>query len=242
MKASLVIASRDFKGFFGTAMGWIAAFLIFLSAGIVFYIITSQLLLAKQGVDPVSDILQGIFSYLNYIYIFVVPVFTMRVMSDELSNGVFRIQAGAPISSWDIVLGKFLGIMFYFSVLALFMLSYPAFVFLFAEPDIKVMLTGWAGTVLHIGVLVSISLFVASLTKNSVIAYLGAALFILLMLFSTFFPMAPEWYRRSLNLLELGSDFGKGMIKTSTVAIYFAFYGVFLFLSRLVVESKRWRF
>jgi ABC-2 type transport system permease protein len=242
MRASLTIATRDFKGFFGTAMGWIAAFLIFLSAGIVFFIITSQLLVARQGVDPVSDILQGLFSYLNYIYIFVVPVFTMRVMSDELGSGVFRIQASAPISSWEIVLGKFLGIMFYFATIALLMLTYPAFVFLFSEPDVKVMLTGWLGNVLHIGVLVSISLFVASLTKNSVIAYLGAAIFILLMLFSTFFPAAPEWYRRSLNLLELGSDFGKGMVKTSTLAIYMAFYGVFLFLSRLVVESKRWRF
>lgn len=242
MKATLTIASRDFKGFFGTAMGWIAAFLIFLSSGVVFFIITSQLLMQRQGVDPVADILNGLFSFLNYIYIFVVPVFTMRVMSDELGSGVFRIQGAAPISSWEIVAGKFLGIMFYFAVVALLMLVYPLFVFFFSEPDIKVMATGWIGTVLHIGVLVAISLFVASMTRNSVISYLASAMLILLMLFSTFFSFAPDWYRRSLNLLELGSDFSKGMIKTSTLGIYLAFYGTFLFLSRLMVESKRWRF
>lgn len=242
MRAALTIANRDFKSFFETAVGWIAAFLIFLSAGIVFFIISRQLLANRSGVDPVSDIIQGLFSFLNYICIFVIPVFTMRTMSDELANGTFRIQAGAPISSWDIVIGKFFGVMAYFATLALLMLVFPAFVFFFAEPDLKVMATGWLGMVMHIGVLVAISMFVASLTKNSVISYLGAAIFILLILFSTFLPIAPDWYKKSLNLLEMGSDFAKGMIKTQTLAVYLSFYGIFLFLSRLVLESKRWRF
>ncbi len=241
MVASLAIAQRDFKGFFGTPMGWIAAFIIFLIAGLLFYIVTGNLLARGQAVDPVAEILGSLVGFLNYINIFIVPAFTMRVMSDELNQGTYRLQATAPISTWDIIFGKFFGIMFYFSVIGVLMLVYPAYVFLFSEPDVAVLFAGWLGMMLNIGAIVAIGLFISSLTKNTVISYLGPVFFIIALLFSAFISGAPEWYTKSVNLLELGTEFTRGIIKTSSLAIYVAIIGMFLFLSRLVLESKRWR-
>lgn len=241
MRASLAIAQRDFKGFFGTPVGWIAACIMFLVAGLLFFIVTGGLLARGQAVDPVSEILGSLTGFLNYINIFVVPIFTMRVMSEELASGTYRLQASAPISSWDIVLGKFAGIMLYFGVIGLLMLVYPAYVALFAQPDYKVMASGWLGLILNIAAIVAIGLFIGSLTKNAVISYLGSVFFIILFLFSAYITGAPEWYQRSVNLLELGNDLARGTIKTGSLAIYAAIVGIFLFLSRLVLESKRWR-
>lgn len=242
MGSTLTIATRDFRGFFGTAAGWIAATFVFLAAGIVFFIVTQDLLGAGRGADPVSVILGNMFGFLNYIYIFVVPVFALRSVTDELASGSYRLQAVAPVSTWEIVFGKFFGIMFYFGILALLMLVYPAYVYLFAQPDMTVMLVGWVGTVLHVSALVSIALFVASLTRNSVISYLGSAMFILTVLLSSYFRVLPEWYTKSVNLLEMSQEFTKGIINTQTVVIYLVISGIFLFLTRLVLESKKWRF
>jgi hypothetical protein len=44
-----------------------------------------------------------------------------------------------------------------------------------------------------------------------------------------------------VNILELGNELSRGILKTSSVAIYLAIVATFLFLSRLVVETKRWR-
>ena len=241
MKAALTIAQRDLKGFFGTPVGWIAACIIFLVAGLLFFIVTSGLLARGQAVDPVSEVLGSLTGFLNYINIFIVPIFTMRVMSEEMSEGTYRLQASAPISTWDIVGGKFLGIMFYFGIIGVLMLVYPLFVAVFAQPDYKVMLAGWLGLMMNIAAIVSIGLFIASLTKNAVISYLGSVFFIILFLFSAYVQNAPEWYQRSVNILELGNDLSRGIIKTSSLAIYLAICGLFLFLSRLVLESKRWR-
>lgn len=241
MVATFAIARRDFRGFFGTPMGWIAAFIIFLIAGLLFFIVTGNLLARGQAVDPVAEILGSLVGFLNYINIFIVPAFTMRVMSDELNQGTYRLQATAPISSWQIVLGKFFGIVGYFVVIGLLMLVYPAYVFLFSQPDIKVLFAGWLGMMLNISAIVAIGLFISSLTKNTVISYLGPVFFIIAFLFSAFLSGAPEWYTKSVNLLELGSEFSRGIIKTSSLAIYAAIIGMFLFLSRLVLESKRWR-
>ena len=241
MNATLAIAQRDFKGIFGTPVGWIAACIIFMVAGLLFYIVTFGLLTRGQAVDPVSEVLGSLTGFLNYINIFIVPIFTMRVMSEELSEGTYRLQASAPISTWEIVGGKFLGIMFYFGVIGLLMLIYPLYVSLFAQPDYKVMFSGWLGLILNISAIVSIGLFIGTLTKNAVISYLGSVFFVILFLFSAYVQGAPEWYQRSVNLLELGNDLARGIVKTSSIAIYLAISGLFLFLSRLVLESKRWR-
>lgn len=69
-----VIAKRDFKSFFNTPIGWIAACIILVAVGLVFYIVTYNLL-ANQGqsMDPVSDILGPLWSFFNYISIFIIP-------------------------------------------------------------------------------------------------------------------------------------------------------------------------
>ncbi|MEY3902822.1 MAG: hypothetical protein RL189_2128 [Pseudomonadota bacterium] len=241
MRAALTIAQRDFRGFLGTPVGWIAGCILFLVSGLLFTIVTNQLLLRGEAVDPVADIMGSLIGFLNYINIFVIPIFTMRVMSEELAQGTFRLQAGAPITSGEIIGGKFLGIMFYFSAICLLLLIYPLFVTVFAEPDFKVMAAGYLGLILNIAAIVAIGLFISSLTQNAVISYLGSVFFIILFLFSAYVKGAPEWYQRSVNILDLGNELSRGILKTSSIAIYLAIVSTFLFLSRLVVETKRWR-
>jgi hypothetical protein len=58
---------------------------------------------------------------------------------------------------------------------------------------------------------------------------------------SGFITGIPDWYRKSVNLLELSSDFTRGLIKTGSLATYFAIILIFLLLCRFVMESKKWR-
>ncbi|APJ04658.1 ABC transporter permease [Silvanigrella aquatica] len=241
MSATLSIAQRDFKGFFGTPLGWIAACIIFFISGILFFLVVQYLLMRGQSIDPVADIFGQVLGFLNYINIFVVPAFTMKTMSEDLSNGTYRLQLSAPISTWEIVAGKFLGIMFYFGIITFLMLIYPLFTYIFTEPDLKVLATGWLGLVLNIGAIVSIGLFIGSLTKNPVLSYLGSSFFIFVFIMSGYLPGIPDWYKKSVNLLELSSDFSKGILKTGSLATYMAIILVFLFLCRLVMENKKWR-
>ncbi|KAB8036922.1 hypothetical protein GCL60_13855 [Silvanigrella paludirubra] len=241
MSAALYIAERDFKGFFGTPLGWIAACIIFLISGVVFFIIVNLLLVRGQSIDPVADIFGQVLGFLNYINIFIIPAFTMRAISEDLGNGTYRLHSAAPISTWEIVAGKFLGIMFYFATIITLMLIYPLYTFIFTQPDLKVLITGWLGLILNSAAIISIGLFISSLTKNPVLSYLGSTFFILIFILSGFITGIPDWYRKSVNLLELSSDFTRGLIKTGSLATYFAIILVFLLLCRFVMESKKWR-
>lgn len=241
MKAVLSIANREFKSFFGTPLGWIASCIIFLIAGIVFFIVITGLLNRGQSVDPVADIFGQILGFLNYINIFIIPAFTMRVMSEDFNIGTYRLQASSPISTWDVILGKFLGVMYFFGVVGVLMFIYPLYTVLFADPDLKTLASGWLGMMLNVSAIVAIGLFIGSLTKNPVISYLGSAFFIILFIFSGFIPGVPDWYKSNVNILALGEDFARGLIKTPSIGTFLAIVLSFLFLSRFVLESKRWR-
>jgi ABC-2 type transport system permease protein len=241
MSVTLTIANRDFKGFFGTPLGWIAACIFFLVSGIIFFIMVQMLLMRGQSVDPVGEILGKIIGFLNYINIFIIPAFTMRVMSEEYSTGTYRLLSSAPISSWSVVFGKFLGVLFYFGVLGLMLLIYPLFTVIFTQPDLKVFFSGWFGFILNTAAITSIGIFIGSLTKSPVLSYLGSAFFIILFIFSGFISGMPEEYRHNVNILELSKDFTAGVIKTGSVSTFLTIIFVFLFLSRFVVESRKWR-
>lgn len=240
MSVLWTIANRDLKSFFGTPLGWIAACILFLVSGVIFFIVVKVLLLQGQAIDPVADIFGQILGFLNYINIFVVPAFTMKVMTEELNNGTYRLQMCAPISSWHLVFGKFLGVVLYFGILGLMMLLYPLFTVIFTQPDLKVFASGWVGMILNISAIVAIGLFVSSLTKNPVLSYLGSAFSILIFVFSGMIPGMPEWYKRNVNLLDLSNDFTHGVVKTGSVAAYLGVVLVFLVLSRFVIENRKW--
>lgn len=173
--------------------------------------------------------------------IFIVPAFTMRAISEELNHGTYRLLASAPISTWSIVLGKFFGIFFYFSVIGLLLLIYPLYTIIFTTPDIKVMFVGWVGLMLNSAAIISIGLFIGSLTKSPILSYLGSAFFILLFVFSAFITGMPNWYKNNINLLALSNDFTHGMIKTASVANYLAIIIVFLALARFVLKCRKWK-
>lgn len=242
MKTAYIIAKRDFKSFFGTPLGWIAACIFFLVSGIVFFIVVELLLARGQAMDPASDILGQLVGFLNYINIFIIPAFTMKIMSDDWNHGTYRLQAAAPVSNGSIVFGKFLGIFFYFSVISLFLLIYPLFTIIFTEVDYKVFLSGWLALILNSASIISIGLFISSFTKSPVLSYLGSTFFIMLFLFSSYIPSMPMWYKQSVNLLDLGTDLTRGVVKTNSLAIYCAIIFVFLILSRFVLETRKWRF
>ena len=241
MKHAIQIAMRDFKGFFGTPIGWISACIIFLISGIVFYIVVQMLLMRGQSMDPASDIFGQIIGFVNYVSIFIIPAFTMKTLSDELHTGTYRLLSSSPISFWTLTIGKFLGVYFYFGFIGFLMFIYPLYAFVFTDPDIRSLFSGWFGMMLNTGAIIAISLFISSLTKNSILSYLGSSFLIIFLIFSGYIPGIPDWYKGTANILELSQDFSKGLIKSSSLAIFAGIILTFLSLTQFVLSTKRWR-
>lgn len=125
-----------------------------------------------------TPLFPGVLSYL-YLYF---PLLTMGLMSREFSSGSIKLLYSSPITSTQIVLGKYLSMMLYGLIMLAIVTVYVVFyMFVLKDFDYPVAITGLIGIYLIMCLYSAVGLFVSCLTSYQVVAAIGtfAALTIL---------------------------------------------------------------
>ena len=106
------------------------------------------------------------------LILFVVPVLTMRIMSEETKNKTDQLLLTAPIKTSGIVLGKFLAAAIIYGIVLLISTLQPLVtVFIFnGEMSVGMTLGGYTGFLLLGLAFIAIGMFISSLTENQLIA------------------------------------------------------------------------
>ena len=125
-----------------------------------------------------TPLFPGVLSYL-YLYF---PLLTMGLMSREFSSGSIKLLYSSPITSTQIVLGKYFSMMLYGLIMLAIVTVYVVFyMFVLKDFDYAVAITGLIGIYLIMCLYSAVGLFVSCLTSYQVVAAIGtfAALTIL---------------------------------------------------------------
>jgi len=194
----------------------------------------------------------------------------MRLLAEERRAGTAELLFTCPVTSGQVVLGKFLGAACLFLVMIGVTLTYPILIMNSgAAPDMKPTLAGYLGVLLMGLSLLALGLLFSSLTDNQVVAAVSAfGTFLMLwvidwMASSATVTLGALMSRLTLGLWEkaglgiggptlgdlLGSlsiighlrDFQKGVIDSRDVVFYGSVIFMSLFLTQRVLESRRWR-
>ena len=164
------ICKKELNQFFSNLTGYIAILLFLLVNGIFLFVLQESSLF-EYGYAS----LDKFFELAPWILMFLVPAISMRSFSDEFKAGTFEILKTKPLSSWQIVLGKYWAIL-----LVMLFVIVPTFVYIIT---IKTLSTtgnidsgGIAGSYLGLfllaAVFASISICCSSFTENAVVAFL----------------------------------------------------------------------
>ena len=117
--------------------------------------------------------------------------------------------------------------------------------FVYGQPQAKLILSGYLGLFLYGAALLAIGLFISTLTENQIVAVvLTFGVSLVLWLTSVFSVSATGMTRNVINYLSVIShldDFIKGVIDTSHIIYYLTFAFVGLFLTYRSLESMRWK-
>lgn len=180
------------------------------------------------------------------ILVFVLPFITMRSYAEEKKSGTIELLLSSPLTDVQIILGKYLGAMALFAVMLGVTLIPVGLLFVYGEPELLPILTGYLGLLLMGGVFISVGLLISSMTKNQIMA--GFATVVVLLLLWTIGWMAdPSGGSTTSQVLGYLSvpdhydDFSKGVIDTAHLAYYLSFITFGLFLTVRSVDSERWR-
>lgn len=254
MANALTIARKEFASYFTSPIGYVVVGFFVLIFGFFFYAILTAVVQQSAGMafgagrPPVNvndQLISPAFSNVAVVFLFVLPLITMRTYAEENRQGTMELLLTAPLRDVEIVVGKFLGALALLAVMLLTTVPHMIFLFSVSEPEWKPMATTYLGFFLMSSCFIAVGLFISSLTRNQIVAGMATfGVFLLLWIIDwlgqALGPTGQE-VLRYLSIIGHFEDFTRGVLDT-THLVYYASFAIFgLFLTMRSVESERWR-
>jgi ABC-2 type transport system permease protein len=256
MRNILAIAHKELKSYFASPVAyiimgcWALLFGYFFVAILQFFVRQSmQMSQFTQGPGAVNvnqQLIRPLVAQnLPILILFLLPAVTMRTYSEEKRSGTIELLLTSPLTDMQIILGKFLGAMALYGVLLGITLLHVGLLFVYGRPEFKPIITTYLGLILMGGCFIAVGLFISSLTKNQIVAFVATfAVFLMLWVINwigSFSGPTVDKLTQYLSIIEHFDDFGKGVLDTTHVIYYLSFITFGLFLTAKSVDTERWR-
>lgn len=230
------ILDREIKAYFQSPLGYVFAGVMFLFTGYFFF--------AYNLYGNTND-MRAIFSTLFAVVLFLIPILTMRLMSEDKKLKTDQLLLTAPVSRTALVLGK------YFAAVCVYLLSMMSTMVVavvisrLAEPEWPVIFGHFIGLFLLGITLIAICLFLSSLTESQVIAAIGGfAASFFLMLIDTLAPLIPVEavgkVLESLSFQNRYTSFTLGILNVADIVFFLSIAAMFVCFTIGVLEKRRW--
>lgn len=234
----LAIYKREMRSYFTSPTGYIFMAMFLAMSGLIFSICT---FLSK------SSATSAYFMFLLFVFIIVIPLLTMKLMSEERKLKTEQILLTSPVSLSGIVLAKF------FAAFTLFALTFVVseiihfgILSVFAEGiSFGEILGNIIGILLIGGAFIAIGLFLSSLTESQIIAAIStiAVILAMVLLSSVAEYIGNDLIRVAVKWLAISSRFAPftaGIFDLASIIYYVSLAVIFLFLTIRVYEKRRW--
>ena len=201
--------------------------------------------LGPRPMDMPGMISRGFLSTMSVIMLFMIPMITMGLFSEEKKRGTIELLLTAPLTDLQVILGKFFAAGSFFVILLLTTWIPMSVLYIYGSPASGPILTAYLGLLLYGLSIIAIGLFISSLTENQIIAaVISFGAIMVLWLVDVMAGSAESTTKEVLTYLSILShldDFTKGVLATSHIIFYLSLTLVALFLTYRSVDSLRWR-
>ena len=238
MRNILAIFQKEFKSYFNSPVAYIFIITFLLFSNWLFF--RTFFIIGQAHMRP-------LFGILPWLFLILAPAITMRSWAEEKKMGTIEVLMTLPLKDHEVVLGKFFS-SFFFMILAVVLTIPLALTITFlGNPDTGSIVGGYLGACLMGGAYLAIGLFISSLTKNQIVAFIMSIItcFALLILGEDLVLMStPSMIAPLFTYLGLGAHFesiSRGVIDSRDILYYVSVIGFFLFLNTLALESRKWK-
>jgi ABC-2 type transport system permease protein len=264
MTALLGIVRKELKVSFTTPVAYVVFFLFTLLVSMLFWGQLREFERMVQKMRHISDpemlaqlnfndvVLAEVFVNIQVIFIFLIPILTMKVIAEEKKQKTMELLMTTPISTATVLFGKYIAVIVILLCLCLLLLIYPVILSVYGtNAMVQMSVVDWRTTLMGIiGIFLSGMMFsslgfvFSSVTENQIVSAL-----------LTFFSLLLLWFigGTSINIhgwladlltylspLSHVKNFAKGVLDLGDVTYYFSVTGILLFLSHRMVEGQRW--
>jgi len=163
MQQAITIFKKEFKTYFITPIAYIVISIFLIVTGWFFF---STFFIFNQAT------LRNFFGLLPITFSFVVPAITMRLFSEEFNIGSYELLLTMPVTSREVIVGKFLASVAFIAAVLLPTLTYPVTISFLGNLDWGPVWGGYIGAILLGAAFCAIGIFASSLTRNQIISFI----------------------------------------------------------------------
>jgi ABC-2 type transport system permease protein len=241
------IFRKEITGFFSSPTGYIVIIVFLLINSLFMWVLPGEWNILDNGYAG----LDSLFFLSPWIFMFLVPAVTMRMIAEEKRLGTIELIYSRPITERGLIYGKYFA-----SVVLVLLALLPGVIYYFSvyrlgetpgNLDQGGIIGSFIGLFFLASVYASAGIFTSSLTDNQVIAFI-LAVFLCFILFMGFdsFAYLPGLKKLDEFVIRLGinehyKSISRGVIDIKDV-IYFVAVAVFFNeLTRFHLVSRKWR-
>lgn len=230
------VFKREVRAYFQSPLGY-----VFIA---VMYFFTAYYFFTYNLYSNTTD-MSMLFDQLFSVVLFLVPILTMRLMSEDKRSRTEQLLLTAPVSRIGIVLGKYLSAFCVYLVAISASLLMAVVLSFYGEPDWPVIIGNIIGLVLLGASLIAVCMFLSSITESQVIAAVsGFAVSLLLVLMDAMINVVSgKVVQQLFSYMSFNgryNGFTIGIIDFSNVLFFVSIGALFILLTAAVLEKRRW--
>lgn len=245
MNKVIAIVRKELWQYFFSPIAYIVLASFILINSFVFYIVLAAMSrAASPPISPMALLFGGTF-FFWLLLIVIIPVLTMRLGAEERKSGTIETLLTAPVSDFEIVIGKFLSAFLFYLLAWALTLVYVFILKSYDNVDFGPILSGYLGVILLGGFFISIGIWATMISRNQIVAAIISFSVMALMVGMTFFSFIlgsdKKEVIQNIDLLSIMENFSKGVIDTRNVIYLLSGMVLFLALSVKSLEARRWQ-
>lgn len=260
----IAIYRRELQSYFTSPLAYAIATVFWLLSGYFFVAI----LLGDQGIlqqvaaaelqtqqtgqplppiDVAYEFLRSFLSVMSSLALFILPILSMGLYAEERKRGTLELLATSPITNWAVAVGKLLGVVTFFTVLILPLFAYEAIAFSAANPPVPpaIPLLGHLALLLLAAAILSLGMFVSSLTDSTILAAIMTfGLIMFLWIIDAISQSIGGFLGAALGHLSLLKHYNnlvQGIFDTSSLVLFASYIVLGVFLTAQSIDALRFQ-
>lgn len=198
-------------------------------------------------IDVPYEFVRAFLDRMGWLLLFILPILSMGLYAEERKRGTLELLATSPVTNWAVAVGKLLGVLTFFITLILPLLGFEAIALSSSNPPMSplIPLLGHLGLILLAAAILSIGMFISSLTDSTLLsAVLSFAVVILLLFIDLIAKTIPGPIGIALGNISLLKHYNtliQGIFDTSSLILFASYIILGIFLTAQSIDALRFQ-
>ncbi|MBW4422467.1 MAG: ABC transporter permease [Myxacorys californica WJT36-NPBG1] len=256
----LAIYRRELLSYFASPLAYAIAAIFWLVSGFLFWAtlegIVGQAALydaqagAGVSVPPIDipyEFIRAVLGVVGSLSLFVLPILSMGLYAEERKRGTLELLATSPLTNWSVAIGKLLGVVTFFVTMSLPLLIYEAIALANVNPPVQpsILLLGHGGLILLAAAVLSLGMFISSLTDSTILAAIFTFALVLGLwvvdLIAKNFTGGLADAIGHLSLLKHYTNLVQGVVDTGSLVLFASYILLGIFLTAQSIDALRFQ-